>query len=336
MRPPRFARSRRSDGPGSTRFAKTFARRPLTPRVTSLPDRRAWMTTAFVTTFVAGAAVAVPILTHLGGGKSDTIVSVDAPLTSRTTTTPTATPTSTPTTGPEVTRTTTVTGEPRVSVATATVTVTAPGGQETVVRPGTTVTLPPTTTTVTAPGKPLPPPAPLTATTTVTTKVTEKVEQPQPMVQKDPDGVQPMPNAPARLRSDGAARCVDVKDGRAGAGTDGTPLQVWDCHDAGGQIWSFKTDGTVRALDQCMDLAWGSIAENTPVQLVACNGSAAQQFRITNSNELVNPAATGKCVTVDGGDNGKRLFLRTCTGAESQKWHRNATDADRKIGAQGN
>jgi hypothetical protein len=319
--PSRFTRSRRSDGPGSTRFAGTFARRPLTPRVANLPDRRAWMTTAFVATFVAGAAVAVPLLTHLGGNSpKDTIVAVDAPLTSRATTTPSAVPTAT--------TTTTVTGKPRVSVATATVTVTAPGGQVTVLKPGATVTLPGATTTVTAPGGQVTVVKPGTtvtlpkATTTVTTKVTEKGQQETggDSVKQDSNQLRAMKSTPATMRSDGAKRCIDVKDGRAGAGTDGTPLQVWDCHDGPAQAWTFNSDGTVRALGQCMDLAWGSIAENTAVQLVACNGSAAQQFRVTQKGQLINPAAEGKCVTVDTTGNGGRLFLRGCTGDGNQKW----------------
>lgn len=319
MPPTRFSRSRRPEGPGSSRFAGTFARRPLTPRVTSMPDRRAWMTTAFVATFVAGAAVAVPLLTHLGGNSpSDTIVAVDAPLTSRVTTTPSAVPTAT--------TTTTVTGTPRVSVATATVTVTAPGGQVTVLKPGATVTLPGATTTVTAPGGQVTVVKPGTtvtlpkATTTVTTKVTEKNQAGGDSVKQDSNQLRAMKSTPATLRSDGARRCIDVKDGRAGSGTDGTPLQVWDCHQGAGQAWTFTSDGTVRALNQCMDLAWGSIAENTAVQLVACNGSAAQQFRVTQKGQLINPAAEGKCVTVDNSDNGGRLFLRGCNGEGNQKW----------------
>nr|WP_239062979.1 RICIN domain-containing protein [Streptomyces sp. SID13031] len=122
------------------------------------------------------------------------------------------------------------------------------------------------------------------------------------------------------MQSEGSKRCIDVKDGRAGAGNDGTPLQVWDCAKGANQTWAFNSDGTIRSLGQCMDLAWGSIAENTPVQLVACNGNAAQQFRVTQKNELINPAAEGKCVTADKGDNGGRLFLRRCTGGAEQHW----------------
>ncbi|MDX6279983.1 MAG: hypothetical protein QOH03_1054, partial [Kribbellaceae bacterium] len=127
-------------------------------------------------------------------------------------------------------------------------------------------------------------------------------------------------DTPTTLQSEGSKRCIDVKDGRAGSGNDGTPLQVWDCTKGVGQTWAFNPDGTVRSLGQCMDLAWGSIAENTPVQLVACNGNAAQQFRVTQKNELINPAAEGKCITADKGDNGGRLFLRRCTGTPTQQW----------------
>jgi hypothetical protein len=298
----------------SNRFSDTFARRPGLPRLTGGPDRRAWMTTAFVATFVAGAAVAVPVLTHLGG--SDTVVSVDAPISLQTNAgTPTPVPTSTAT----------VTATPRTSVATATVTVTAPGGKVTVIKPGTTVTLPPTTVTAPGPGANTVT-ATTTATSTTTATVTTKVTEPGKQAAETGTGkgqqLQAMQGTTMAMKSEGSKRCIDVKDGRAGAGNDGTPLQVWDCNSGSNQTWTFNDDGTVRSLGQCMDLAWGSIAENTPVQLVACNGNAAQQFRITQKNQLVNPAAEGKCVTSDGGDNGGRLFLRTCTGAANQVWQK--------------
>ncbi|GAA3575807.1 RICIN domain-containing protein [Kribbella ginsengisoli] len=320
MRPFRSPGSGRPGRQNSARFAKTFARRPLLPRVAPMPDRRAWTTTAFVAAFVAGAAVAVPLITHLGGGsKSDTVVAVDAPLVLKTPTgTPTKVPTATTTATATTTSTATVTSAPRVSVATATVTMTAPGGKVTVVQPGTTVTLPPVT--VTAPPAALKP-ATVTATTTSTATTTVKVTEPGKQgMAAEGQALQPRKDTPTTLQSEGSKRCVDVKDGRAGSGNDGTPLQVWDCTKGAGQTWTFNPDGTVRSLGQCMDLAWGSIAENTPVQLVACNGNAAQQFRITQKNELINPAAEGKCITADKGDNGGRLFLRHCTGAADQHW----------------
>ncbi|WP_328332289.1 RICIN domain-containing protein [Kribbella sp. NBC_00382] len=286
-----------------------------------MPDRRAWTTTAFVAAFVAGAAVAVPLITHLGGGsKSDTVVAVDAPLALKTPAgTPTKVPTATTTATATTTSTATVTSTPRVSVATATVTMTAPGGQVTVVQPGTTVTLP--AVTVTAPPPAALKPATVTATTTSTATTTVKVTEPGKQgMAVEGQALQPRKDTPTTLQSGGSKRCVDVKDGRAGSGNDGTPLQVWDCTKGAGQTWSFNPDGTVRSLGQCMDLAWGSIAENTPVQLVACNGNAAQQFRVTQKNELINPAAEGKCITADKGDNGGRLFLRRCTGAAEQQW----------------
>lgn len=304
----------RSTKSGSSRFSDTFARRPGLPRLTGGPDRRAWMTTAFVATFVAGAAVAVPVLTHLGG--SDTIVSVDAPVDFRTNT---GTPTPVPTT------TATVTATPRTSIATATVTVTAPGGKVTVVKPGATVTLPPATVTAPAPGAntvTATTTATSTTTATVTTKVTEPGKAAEDTSGKGQLQAQSLQGTTMAMKGDGSHRCIDVKDGRAGSGNDGTPLQVWDCTNGAGQTWTFDKDGTLRSLGQCMDLAWGSIAENTPVQLVACNGNAAQQFRITQKNQLVNPAAEGKCVTSDADGNGSRLFLRTCTGAANQVWQK--------------
>ena len=127
-------RSRRS--PGSTRFADTFASRPGLPRVSRLPDRRAWSTTAVVAAMVGGIVIGATAITGGGSGPTTTTDVAYVPQ-SR----PTVTPTVTITPPPELiagpTKTTTVKGDPQQVV-------------KTVVMPGVTITLPPTTVTATA------------------------------------------------------------------------------------------------------------------------------------------------------------------------------------------
>ncbi|MFJ6217294.1 ricin-type beta-trefoil lectin domain protein [Streptomyces sp. NPDC092296] len=117
----------------------------------------------------------------------------------------------------------------------------------------------------------------------------------------------------------GSNRCVDIT---GGVGNDGTPLELWDCTGADWQKWDFRPDGTVRSMGLCMDVAWGSVANGTTIQVARCSGNPAQQFVLTGAGDLVNPQAD-KCVDAkDGGTgSGVRLQLWDCTGAAGQKWH---------------
>ncbi|MGW1274846.1 ricin-type beta-trefoil lectin domain protein, partial [Streptomyces sp. NPDC002491] len=114
-----------------------------------------------------------------------------------------------------------------------------------------------------------------------------------------------------------SGRCIDV----TGAGGDGTPLQIWDCTGARQQTWRFMSDGTVRSLGMCMDVAWGSTRNGAVIQLARCSGNPAQQFRLNAAHDLVNPQAD-KCVDVRdrGTGNGNRLQLWDCNGMGHQKW----------------
>ncbi|MEU1184487.1 ricin-type beta-trefoil lectin domain protein [Streptomyces sp. NPDC005820] len=119
----------------------------------------------------------------------------------------------------------------------------------------------------------------------------------------------------------GSNRCIDVTDATNGKGKDGTPLQIWDCAGSANQKWDFRSDGTVRALGLCMDVAWGSKDDGAVIQLANCSGNPAQQFVLSDAGDLVNPQAN-KCVDVkdNGTGNGAKLQQWTCSGTPNQKW----------------
>ena len=86
--------------------------------------------------------------------------------------------------------------------------------------------------------------------------------------------------------------CVDV----AGANSaNGTRVQLWTCNGSGAQQWTVGTDGTIRALGKCMDVA-GATANGTQIQLWDCNGTGAQQWRWRNQVAMP-PAATPRMAT---------------------------------------
>ncbi|TMR09574.1 glucosylceramidase [Nonomuraea turkmeniaca] len=70
---------------------------------------------------------------------------------------------------------------------------------------------------------------------------------------------------------------------------------------------------------KCIDVAGGSSADGTPVQLYTCNGTAAQQWTRPGDGTL---RALGKCLDVvdRGTADGSKLQLWSCGGGANQQW----------------
>ncbi|MFD7687771.1 ricin-type beta-trefoil lectin domain protein [Streptomyces sp. NPDC059781] len=122
---------------------------------------------------------------------------------------------------------------------------------------------------------------------------------------------------------EGSKRCITVplKKGKA---QDGTALVLQDCDpEAANQRWDFRGDGTVRSMDMCMDVAWGSVEEGALIQLARCSGNPAQTFVTSAEGYLVNPQSE-KCVDAmwSGTANGTGLHLWKPGGTPNQKWQR--------------
>jgi chitinase len=69
----------------------------------------------------------------------------------------------------------------------------------------------------------------------------------------------------------------------------------------------------------CLDVRGANSADGTPVQVYTCNGTNAQTWSLTSSNQL---QALGKCldVTAAGTANGTKVQLYTCNGTGAQVW----------------
>ncbi|MGW2350361.1 ricin-type beta-trefoil lectin domain protein [Actinacidiphila glaucinigra] len=122
-----------------------------------------------------------------------------------------------------------------------------------------------------------------------------------------------------RIRSVQSGRCIAVSGAKYSTGRDGARLQIQDCDGGAWQKWDFRSDGTIRAFNMCMDLAGASFTDGAVIQLARCNGGWAQQFRLNSSNDLTNK---NKCVDVldKGTSSGTPLQLWTCYGTPNQKW----------------
>ncbi|MEV8324686.1 ricin-type beta-trefoil lectin domain protein [Kitasatospora sp. NPDC056731] len=117
-----------------------------------------------------------------------------------------------------------------------------------------------------------------------------------------------------------SGKCVDI----AGANTaNGTAVQLWDCNSNAAQNWTFKPDGSLRALGKCLDATGRGTANGTPLQIWDCgNGAPQQTFVPRPDGSLYNPVS-GRCVDLPGGTvtNTAWLQLWDCNGTPAQKWN---------------
>ncbi|MFJ4090530.1 ricin-type beta-trefoil lectin domain protein [Kitasatospora sp. NPDC089913] len=70
---------------------------------------------------------------------------------------------------------------------------------------------------------------------------------------------------------------------------------------------------------KCVDVKNGTSADRTPVQIFACNGTAAQQWKIAEDGTI---RALNKCLDVAaaGTTNGTKVQLYTCNRTGAQQW----------------
>ncbi|MFI7661655.1 ricin-type beta-trefoil lectin domain protein [Micromonospora parva] len=158
-----------------------------------------------------------------------------------------------------------------------------------------------------------PPPSPGTGGNTTTA----------PGNQAPPSAAPPSPtksNPPAgkQISSFASDRCIDIPEGNAYAGAR---PQIWDCRRTAKQLWTFPSDGTVRSMGLCLDVAGHSTQDGAHVILAECSGASSQRFILNKAYDLVNTKAD-RCVDVvdSNPDNGARLQIWQCTGNANQKW----------------
>ncbi len=78
--------------------------------------------------------------------------------------------------------------------------------------------------------------------------------------------------------------------------------------------------GTIRVDDRlCLDVPWADPRDGNPIQVVGCNGNAAQSWTRGSDGTI---RALGKCLDVSGGGtaNGTVVQLWTCNGTAAQRW----------------
>jgi len=96
---------------------------------------------------------------------------------------------------------------------------------------------------------------------------------------------------------------------------------------------SAGTTGAIKGIGgMCLDVAGGSTADRTPIQLHNCTGNPAQQWTLGGDGSV---RALGKCLDVAGGStaDGAPVQLYTCNGTRAQQWTYTAAHDLTNIGA---
>jgi hypothetical protein len=91
--------------------------------------------------------------------------------------------------------------------------------------------------------------------------------------------------------------------------------RLWDCDGSAGQAWTLATDGTLRALGQCLQPGAGL------VRLANCDASAAQQWRAGTALSLVS-FASASCLGDPQAGTSRGTPQRTapCNQSDPQRW----------------
>ncbi|MGW3510593.1 ricin-type beta-trefoil lectin domain protein [Streptomyces sp. NPDC000994] len=99
---------------------------------------------------------------------------------------------------------------------------------------------------------------------------------------------------------------------------------TWSGTQSGG---GSRSGAFVGLAGKCLDVAGGSTANGTAVQLYDCNSSAAQQWTVQPDGPV---RALGKCLDVASAStaNGAKVQLYDCNGTGAQQWSYNASTGD--------
>ncbi|MET8668823.1 endo-1,4-beta-xylanase [Streptomyces tendae] len=122
-----------------------------------------------------------------------------------------------------------------------------------------------------------------------------------------------------QIKGVGSGRCLDVPNAST---SDGTQLQLWDCHSGTNQQWAHTDAGELRVYgDKCLDAA-GS-GNGTKVQIYSCWGGDNQKWRLNSDGSIVG-VQSGLCLDAVGSGtaNGTRVQLYSCSNGANQRWTR--------------
>ncbi|WP_327032245.1 non-reducing end alpha-L-arabinofuranosidase family hydrolase [Micromonospora ureilytica] len=112
-------------------------------------------------------------------------------------------------------------------------------------------------------------------------------------------------------------RCIDVPNATQ---TNGTRVQLYDCHGQSNQQWTYTSGKQLRVYgSKCLDANGAGTANGTGIIIWDCNSGANQQWNV-NSNGTISGVQSGRCLDVWGTGNGQQVQLYDCHGQTNQQW----------------
>jgi endo-1,4-beta-xylanase len=127
------------------------------------------------------------------------------------------------------------------------------------------------------------------------------------------------PPTGGQIKGVGSGRCLDVPNAST---TDGTQLQLWDCHSNTNQQWTYTDSGELRVYgDKCLDAA--GTGNGAKVQIYSCWGGDNQKWRLNSDGSVVG-VQSGLCLDAAGSGtaNGTLIQLYSCSNGSNQRWTR--------------
>jgi poly(3-hydroxybutyrate) depolymerase len=115
----------------------------------------------------------------------------------------------------------------------------------------------------------------------------------------------------------GSGRCIDVPNSST---TNGTQVQLWDCHGNANQRWTYTSNRQLTGNgNKC--LSANGTGNSAAVVISDCNGQANQQWNL-GSNGAITGVQSGLCLDAvgTGTANGTRIQLYSCHGGTNQQW----------------
>ncbi|GAA2333622.1 endo-1,4-beta-xylanase [Streptomyces kunmingensis] len=122
-----------------------------------------------------------------------------------------------------------------------------------------------------------------------------------------------------QIKGVGSGRCLDVPSSST---TDGTQVQLWDCHSATNQQWTYTDAGELQVYgNKCLDAA--GTGNGAKVQIYSCWGADNQKWRLNSDGSIVG-VQSGLCLDAVGSGtaNGTLIQLYSCSNGNNQRWSR--------------
>jgi endo-1,4-beta-xylanase len=124
------------------------------------------------------------------------------------------------------------------------------------------------------------------------------------------------------VRAVAANKCLDVPNSTT---TNGTRVQIWDCHTQSNQQWTYSSAQELSVYTgdsrRCLDASGAGTANGTQVIIWSCHGGANQKWNRNASGTITN-VQSGLCLDVSGSStaNGALVQLWACSSGTNQQW----------------